>query len=170
MMLAGIVPESYVDGSGVRFVIFVQGCPHHCKGCQNPETHSFHAGTNINLELVKELLTTVAAKTKYIKGLTLSGGEPFEQSQECAELARHAKTLGWDVWCYTGYTYEHLKECNHDLLYEVDVLVDGPYVQELRDLSLDFRGSSNQRILRLKEGEVVHEDLSHKPQELQEDL
>lgn len=163
MLLAGIVPESYVDGEGIRFVIFTQGCPHQCKGCQNPETHSFKAGTVVRLEALKQLLTTVATAHPYIKGLTISGGEPFIQATECSELARHAKTLGWDVWCYTGYTYEELKEADNVLLNEIDVLVDGPYVQSLRDLSLSFRGSSNQRVLRLKGGEIVYDDLQDLP-------
>lgn len=163
MLLAGIVPESYVDGEGIRFVIFTQGCPHQCKGCQNPETHSFKAGTVVRLEALKQLLTTVATTHHYIKGLTISGGEPFIQATECSELARHAKTLGWDVWCYTGYTYEELKEADNVLLNETDVLVDGPYVQSLRDLSLSFRGSSNQRVLRLKDGEIVYDDLQDLP-------
>jgi len=149
--LAGVVPESVVDGPGIRFVVFVQGCPHHCPGCHNPETHDFQGG---ELKEISSLVQQVK-ESPMITGITLSGGEPFCQAGECAALAREVKTLGKDVVVYSGYTYEEIREmAEHDgdvaaLLSSADILIDGPYREEQRDLSLPFRGSANQRIIRL---------------------
>lgn len=144
--VAGIQQDSIVDGKGLRFVVFMQGCPHHCYGCHNPETHSFDGGKMMDVE---EIIAQMNANPLF-NGLTLSGGEPFLQPFACAEIAKAAKAKGMNVWCYTGYTLWELEKyiINSDvLLREVDVLVDGRYVQELRSLNLDFRGSSNQRVI-----------------------
>lgn len=150
MKIAGIVPESIVDGEGLRFVIFVQGCHHHCPGCHNPETWDFNNGIEMSTQEIEARFLS----NKLIKGITLSGGEPFGQPLACSVLAKTAKDHGLTVWCYTGYVYETLVSLNdpqvNDLLAHIDVLVDGPYKKELRDLSLDWRGSSNQRVIRLK--------------------
>ncbi|MCR4441129.1 MAG: anaerobic ribonucleoside-triphosphate reductase activating protein [Peptococcaceae bacterium] len=152
MRLAGIVPESIVDGPGVRMVVFAQGCPHHCPGCHNPETWDPGGGQEMT---VKEILKIVKKKLKNIRGLTLSGGEPFLQAEEMAALAGKARELGLDVVTYTGYTYEELLALNlpgwAKLLEVTDILVDGPFLQELKDISLPFRGSRNQRVIDLKE-------------------
>ncbi|HHT63525.1 MAG: anaerobic ribonucleoside-triphosphate reductase activating protein [Bacillota bacterium] len=148
--IAGIVPESVVDGPGIRFVVFVQGCPHGCPGCHNPDTHDFMGG---ELRRISSLIRQIENRPM-ITGLTISGGEPFCQAGACGELAREAKALGKDVVVYSGYIFEELKEMaerNRDvrtLLTLADILIDGPYLQEQRDLNLPFRGSANQRIIK----------------------
>ena len=156
--IAGFEPESIVDGDGVRFVIFTQGCPHHCPGCHNPETHDFNGGIEYDTsEIVK-----MFKKNPLISGITISGGEPFAQWEACLELAREAHKLGLNVWCYTGYTFESLHvSCNmsRGLLREVDFLVDGKFNLSQKSLELKFRGSSNQRIIdvrkSIQQGSVV---------------
>lgn len=150
MRLAGIIPESVVDGPGVRFVIFAQGCPHGCRECHNPETWDPEGGQEIT---ARELLKKLKKKLKQIRGITFSGGEPFLQAPEMAYIAREAKNWGLDVVTYTGYLYEELLTLDlpgsKELLEHTDILIDGPYMAELKDISLAFRGSSNQRILDL---------------------
>ena len=155
--VAGIQQDSIVDGKGLRFAVFVQGCPHHCLGCHNPETHSFSGGKMMEVEDVVKQMNT----NPLCNGLTLSGGEPFSQPQACTELAKAAKKRGMNVWCYTGYTLEELMGISaaNELLDEIDVLVDGKFVLSKRSLDLDFRGSSNQRVIDMntfrKTGDVV---------------
>lgn len=149
LRIAGIVDDSIVDGEGVRLTVFTQGCPHHCHGCHNPQTWSLDGGHEIDTEDIVEKLKA----NPLLSGITFSGGEPFLQPAPLADLARAAHSLGLDVWSYTGFTLEELEKHTNvqQLLNEVDVLVDGPYVETLRDLTLRFRGSSNQRIIDLKE-------------------
>lgn len=149
LRIAGIVDDSIVDGEGVRLTVFTQGCPHHCHGCHNPQTWSLDGGHEIDTEDIVEKLKA----NPLLSGITFSGGEPFLQPAPLADLARAAHSLGLDVWSYTGFTLEELEKHTNvqQLLNEVDVLVDGPYVEALRDLTLRFRGSSNQRIIDLKE-------------------
>ncbi len=142
--LSGIERESIVDGEGIRYVVFVQGCPHHCPDCHNPQTHPFDGGYDLP---VRDVLRELTEYRDYIDGLTLSGGEPFCQQDACAAIADMAHTLGLSVWCYTGYTYEYLRGMNADLLRHIDVLVDGRYEKEQRTLDTPFKGSRNQRIL-----------------------
>lgn len=159
MRIANTIQDSIVDGPGLRFTVFTQGCPHHCSGCHNPETHDPDGGTEISVAELAERMTSNPATG----GLTLSGGDPFLQAAECAQLARLAHESGRDVWAYTGWTYEVLvKEGDPDklaLLDEVDVLVDGPFVLAERSLELKFCGSRNQRLIdvpkSLRAGEVV---------------
>lgn len=150
MRIYGLVQDSIVDGVGLRFVCFVQGCPHHCAGCHNPDSHDPNGGTEMTVEDVIEQMLS----NPLTDGLTLSGGEPFEQAEDCLTIARAAHEHGLNVWCYTGWTYEHLlKHGTGDqiaLLAEIDVLVDGRYIQEKRSLSLEWRGSSNQRIIKMQ--------------------
>jgi len=172
MRLSGITPESFVDGPGLRYVIFAQGCPHECPHCQNPETWDAHAGEEFSVKQVSRMLRQ-HKKTK--RGITFSGGEPFAQAGELAEVAMTARQLGWDVVTYTGFTYEQLIESNDNnmraLLSASDILIDGKYVHELRSLSLQFRGSSNQRVIDMvetrKSGRVVlreeRRDATHRP-------
>jgi len=160
MRLSGITQESFVDGPGLRYVIFAQGCSHRCPHCQNPETWDANAGKEFSVKQVSRMLRQ-HRKTK--RGITFSGGEPFEQAGELAEVAMAARQLGWDVVTYTGFTYEQLIESNDNgiaaLLSASDILIDGKYVHELKSLSLKFRGSSNQRVIDMvetrKEGCVV---------------
>ena len=143
--VAGIVQDSIVDGKGLRFVVFTQGCPHQCPGCHNPETHDIRGGTLMDVE---EIIAQMYANP-LCDGLTLSGGEPFFQQFACAEIAKAAKARGMNVWCYTGYTLNELSSipAADDLLAYVDVLVDGRFIQSKRSLDLDYRGSTNQRVI-----------------------
>lgn len=150
--LAGIVRESIVDGPGIRFVIFTQGCMHNCKGCHNPETHDPLGG----YESSTEKIISEIKKNPLLKGITFSGGDPFLQAESCSIIAKEVHALNLDVVTYTGYTYEKLIEIaknDHswsNFLSETDILIDGPFILEQRDLSLKFRGSRNQRIINLK--------------------
>lgn len=159
--LAGIVPESYVDGPGIRFAIFVQGCPHHCEGCHNPETHDFEAGRLADTD-------RIYAKIKQfplVHGVTFSGGEPFCQPEPLAELAEKLRADGYHIMSYSGWTFEQLcSKAEREpqvkrLLGQLDVLVDGRFVLAERSLELRFRGSRNQRLIdvpaSLKAGEAV---------------
>lgn len=150
MRLAGILSESIVDGPGVRFVVFAQGCLHHCPGCHNPDTWDPGGGEEAT---VKSVIKKIKKKRKYIRGITLSGGDPFLQAEEMAELAFEAKKLDLDIVTYTGYIYEELLELNlpgsKDLLDATDILIDGPFIEEQKDISLPFCGSTNQRIIDL---------------------
>lgn len=142
--IAGIEPESIVDGDGIRYVIFTQGCPHHCPGCHNPETHDFNGGKEMD---VKDI-TCDFARNPLLNGITLSGGEPFCQEKACIKLADKAHSYGLDVWCYTGYTYDEVKD--RELIKHIDVLVDGKFIESEKSLDLLFRGSKNQNIISLK--------------------
>lgn len=159
MRIANVVNDSIVDGHGLRFTVFTQGCPHHCGGCHNPETHDPNGGREEELaELFRQL-----DKNPLIEGLTLSGGEPFLQAASCAELAKMAHETGRNVWTYSGYLFETLRDKGDAawtaLLKETDVLVDGPFLQEEKSYELHFRGSRNQRLIdvpeSLRRGEVV---------------
>ena len=149
LRLAGIVKESVVDGPGIRMVVVVQGCPHHCPGCHNPDSHDPDGGYESSTEEIIEALPD----GKLVSGVTLSGGEPFAQVEAMAVVAAAAKKRGLSVVVYTGYRLEELqKKAEQEpailsLLQATDILVDGPYEQERRDLDLAFRGSSNQRLI-----------------------
>ena len=162
--LSGVVSESIVDGPGIRMTIFTQGCPHHCKGCHNPETWAFepkHPGD------VDKILN-IAVSNPILQGMTFSGGEPFCQAEGLAELAEKCHEHGLNVMSYTGYTFEELLagEKKHPewirLLKNLDYLVDGPFILEERSLMLLFRGSKNQRFLdvpeSLRQGKAVSVD------------
>ncbi len=144
--LSGIVGDSIVDGPGIRTTVFSQGCPHHCKGCHNPETWAFGCGTPMAEETVLEIVQS----NPLCRGVTFSGGEPFAQGAGFARLAKLLKSAGYEVASYTGYTFEALLEGTPEqraLLEAIDVLIDGPFLLEQRSLVLAFRGSKNQRIL-----------------------
>lgn len=159
MRIAGTLTHSLVNGEGLRYVIFTQGCPHHCPGCHNPETHDPNGGREESLDSLKRELHT--QKQKLTDGVTFSGGDPFMQPEECAELAAYAHSIGLDVWAYTGWKYEALlgDAGKRRFLEQVDVLVDGPFIEELKSDACKFRGSTNQRIIDVKEslanGEVT---------------
>ncbi|MCL1830067.1 MAG: anaerobic ribonucleoside-triphosphate reductase activating protein [Oscillospiraceae bacterium] len=153
MQIAGILHESIVDGPGVRFVVFAQGCPHHCKGCHNQSTWDPNDGYEMS---VRAIIKEVRKAPDSVKGVTLSGGEPFSQAGEMTILANRIHSLGLSVVTYTGYLYEDLMEMSKTdsdvlgLLEETDILVDGPFVENLKDISLRFCGSSNQRVIDMK--------------------
>ena len=147
LRIAGIVDDSVVDGDGMRLTIFTQGCPHHCTGCHNPNTHSFDGGHDADTD---DILAQVKANP-LLSGVTFSGGEPFMQPSPLIKLARDIHAQGLDIWSYSGFTLDELLAKHNPaidaLLQEIDVLVDGRYEDSKRDLTLCFRGSSNQRVI-----------------------
>ncbi len=160
LRIAGTVNDSIVDGPGIRFTIFTQGCPHNCKGCHNPQTHNFEGGELADTDTLLEKVKS----NPLLDGVTFSGGEPFCQAEPLAKLGREVKKLGMNVITYTGYTFEQLynerDKNNWDKLLEVtDYLIDGPFILEQKDWEIKFRGSSNQRYIdcqaSLKEGRAV---------------
>lgn len=165
LRIAGTVNDSIVDGTGIRFAIFTQGCPHHCEGCHNPHTHDFEAGELVTLE---SLLDKIKGNP-LLDGVTYSGGEPFCQAEQLYMLGNEVKKLGMNIVTYTGYTYEYLTEhatpqnYYSELLSVTDYLVDGPFELDKRDILLKFKGSSNQRIINVKkslaEKKVVEAEL-----------
>lgn len=150
--IAGTVNDSIVDGPGIRFAIFTQGCPHHCEGCHNPHTHDFEAGELVALE---SLLDKIKSNS-LLDGVTYSGGEPFCQAEQLYNLGVEIKKLGMNIVTYTGYTFEYLTEHANsqnfykELLSVTDYLVDGPFELDKRDILLKFKGSSNQRIINVR--------------------
>lgn len=157
--VAGVVEESIVDGPGIRFVIFTQGCRHNCLDCHNVQTHSFDGGRLISIESIISKIQ----KNPLLDGVTFSGGEPFEQAKVLSGLATELKRLGHHIITYTGYTYEHIVENAEKmegwmaLLHETDILIDGPFKTEKRNLSLRFKGSENQRIIDVKKTQLNKE-------------
>lgn len=147
--LNGLMEESIVDGPGLRYVLFTQGCPHHCSGCHNPDTHDPLAGYD---KSISEIIAQFE-ENPLLTGMTFSGGEPFLQPRPLIALAQAVHAAQKDIVTYTGFTFEQLvamAEQNEDtaaLLEASDVLIDGPYMDKLRSLELRFRGSGNQRIL-----------------------
>ncbi len=146
--IAGMVKHSSVDGPGVRFTVFFQGCPHHCPGCHNPETWDPAGGEEISLdELIEEI-----RKTRYLDGITLSGGDPLLQPLAVIAAADAAHAKGLTVWCYTGWTFEEIMKGSAgpdaiEALNHIDVLVDGPFRMEQLSKECIYRGSSNQRLI-----------------------
>lgn len=151
--IAGTVEDSIVDGPGLRFVIFTQGCPHHCDGCHNPETHDFSGGKLTTTDTLYEQ----CMENPLCNGVTFSGGEPFCQAEALYELGSRFKSAGKHLICYSGWTFEELlAKAQHDefvgkLLSITDVLVDGKFDISRRSLSLQYRGSSNQRLINVQE-------------------
>ena len=160
-LAADLQTDSIVDGPGLRAVLWTQGCNHHCKGCQNPQTWDFNGGGLVPIKDVCDAIDEL----EYQTGLTISGGDPMYQPEACLEVAKYARKKGLNIWVYTGFTYEELlklsesKPVYKDFLREIDVLVDGRFILKERDLSLLFRGSRNQRLIDMKKtlesGEVV---------------
>lgn len=149
LRIAGIISESIVDGPGIRTVVFCQGCPHKCKGCHNQETWNFSEGYEISIE---EIIETIK-NNPLIKGVTFSGGEPFCQAKEFSVLAKKLMDSGYDIACYTGYTIEELLKKDQDcilLLNNIHVLIDGPFILSKKSGKAIFRGSSNQRLIDVK--------------------
>jgi len=152
---AGVVQNSTVDGLGLRQAVFFQGCEHHCKGCHNKHTWSFTGG----YEEDTDNIIKAYREDELLSGVTLTGGDPLYQLDAAVEIARRVKELGGNVWCYTGFVYEDLVSLDlpdiSKFLSLVDVLVDGPFMLELKDPLLLWRGSSNQRVLQLKDGDII---------------
>ena len=151
--LSGIAYESLVNGPGIRRVFFSQGCNHNCKGCFNPDTHDFSGGEERDMdELIEDVIDY-----PIIKGVTFSGGDPLEQAEEFAYMAKKLKENWLNIWSFTGYTFEYILEHLddragwRDLINNIDVLVDGRFDEARMEDGLRFRGSSNQRIIDVKE-------------------
>ena len=150
--MAGVVRESIVDGPGLRFAVFCQGCPHGCKDCHNQATHDFRGGYDCE---ISKILEAVEANP-LLDGVTFSGGEPFCQAEALCVLGERIRALGKSIVVYSGYTYEQLIQKGESepsvlrLLDLADLLIDGPYIEAQRDLSLQFRGSKNQRVIDLR--------------------
>lgn len=146
--ISGIIEGTAVDGPGLRTSIYFSGCRHRCPGCHNPETWDFDAGVEMNVDEI------VARVEENGFNVTFSGGDPMYQAMEIIPLAKKLKSLGYNIWCYTGFCMEELStpaapEGAAELLGYIDTLVDGPFIESLRDTNLRFRGSSNQRIIEL---------------------
>lgn len=153
--IAGTVNDSIVDGPGYRYAIFTQGCPHGCPGCHNPHTHDIQGGKDADTDnMLIEILDN-----PLLSGVTFTGGDPFMQPAPLADLAAQLKSkTTLDIWCYTGYTLEELQTKDdldiQRLLVHIDVLVDGRFIESQRDITLDFRGSHNQRLIDMNETRV----------------
>lgn len=151
LRIAGVQQDSIVDGPGIRYVIFTQGCPHHCPGCHNPQTHDPEGGKEAT---VAEILSQIA-ENPLTSGVTFSGGEPFIQAEALVPIAEAVKEQGKNLMIYTGYLYEDLQKMERagvqKLLALADILVDGPFIMAERDLTLTYRGSANQRVIDLEE-------------------
>ncbi|MDO5308143.1 MAG: anaerobic ribonucleoside-triphosphate reductase activating protein [Planctomycetia bacterium] len=168
LRIAGRIADSIVDGPGLRYALFLQGCPRACPGCHNPQTHDPLGGYEVSIEdVLKEI-----DSDPLLDGVTFSGGEPFMQAHELIPLADQILQRNLNLITYTGYLWEELIESDNpdwrSLLERMDVLVDGPFVQELRDWKLKFTGSSNQRIIAVKPSlqaktPVVLTELTHMP-------
>ena len=155
MNYCGLNKNDIANGEGVRVSLFVSGCRNQCIGCHNPQAGDFSYGQPFTSETEKEIIE--ALRPPWIQGLSVLGGEPCEEENEKALLPL-LKKIWWempekDIWLFSGYTYEMLR--GEEILRYVDVLVDGPFLLEQKDISLPFRGSRNQRILHLRNGEAV---------------
>ena len=166
MKIAGFYDESISNGLGWRAVLFVSGCPHHCPGCHNKEAQDFNYGEEFNEE---EILKRIK-ENSILNGITISGGEPLckENVPGVLKFIKDVKEIRpeFNVWCYSGYTLDQLIDINDEetnkCLNEIDVLVDGRFVEEKKDPTLKFRGSSNQRILDLKPSLQTHKFIEYK--------
>jgi anaerobic ribonucleoside-triphosphate reductase activating protein len=147
LRIFGLVPDSIVDGPGLRYAIFVQGCAHACKDCHNPESWAFSGGDVLTIDTIYKDIRA----DKGVKSVTFSGGDPMYQAEACAKLASRLKSEGYDIWTYTGFLWEDLLSeadpARMELLRLSNVVVDGPFENALRSLDLEFCGSSNQRVI-----------------------
>lgn len=155
LQVAGFLDNSLVNGEGLRSVLFVSGCNRRCPECQNEAMQDFSYGDAVD---ISEVMDRIKSNMPIIRGVTFSGGDPFEQAKALVDVAKEIKKLNLNIWCYTGYTYEEIvngnDEYKKELLKYLDVLVDGPFKKELMENAPKYAGSSNQRILRLKDGVV----------------
>lgn len=163
----GLQNDSIVDGPGIRYAIFTQGCPHCCEGCHNPDSHSLSGGYDCDTSKIIEKIKS----NPLLDGVTFSGGEPFLQAEPLIEIAKQSHDLGLNVMAYTGYLWEYLiSNANKEnkwieLLENVDILMDGPFILSERSIELDFCGSKNQRAINVQESlknkEIVLYQFNH---------
>lgn len=155
LQVAGFLDNSLVNGKGMRSVVFVSGCSHNCKNCQNKTMQDYGYGDNVT---VYDVFERIKSNIPIITGVTFSGGEPFDQAEALSELAAEIKKLGLNVWSYTGYTYEEILKSGDKnklkLLHSIDTLVDGPFIEELKEGAPKYMGSTNQRIVKVKD--ILH--------------
>ncbi|WP_069998265.1 anaerobic ribonucleoside-triphosphate reductase activating protein [Cellulosilyticum sp. I15G10I2] len=153
LRVAGFLDHSTVNGEGFRSVLFLSGCHHNCLGCHNKLQQDFAYGEDLP---ITEIIAKISKNKRLLDGVTISGGEPFEQSENLRPLLGALKKLDLSIWVYTGYLYEDLTKdpIKSLLLPFIDVLVDGPYIEAYADANLKYRGSSNQRFLNLTEGKI----------------
>ena len=159
LRIAGIVNDSIVDGPGLRYTIFTQGCPHHCEGCHNPQTHSFKGGKKVRQKKICDEIQS----NPLLYGVTFSGGDPMSQAKQLLPIAKFVKEKGLELARYTGYVFEQLigesVPFAKELLNYIDVLIDGKFVISQKSLDLKFKGSKNQRTIdvqsSLKEGKTI---------------
>jgi anaerobic ribonucleoside-triphosphate reductase activating protein len=161
--IAGIEHNSTVDGEGWREAIFFQGCNHHCLGCHNPQTWDFNAGKEISNEELLNIINKSLTDNALIDGITLTGGDPFFQSEDILGLCEQLKQMGLNIWAYTGFRFDEflhfIKSEKHDsritqsmidLLKFVDVVVDGQFILAKKTIEIPYVGSSNQRLIDVK--------------------
>ncbi|WP_458120314.1 anaerobic ribonucleoside-triphosphate reductase activating protein [Paenibacillus sp. Z6-24] len=152
MNICGYIPESINEGPGLRAVVFISGCTHRCPGCFSPHTWSFQAGKPFTAELQQQIIEEIA-DNPLLSGLTIAGGDPFFSAAEVSAFVSRVRAAlpDFSIWIYSGYTWDeiiqHTSPEYMKLLQLCDVLVDGRFVQQQRDVSLLYRGSSNQRII-----------------------
>ena len=154
--ISQLLLESTIDGLGIRYVIFVQGCKHRCYKCQNPSTWDFTIKNNLPTDVILNEIKS----DPLLDGVTFSGGDPMYQPEACTELAIKIKSeTNLNIWCYTGFNYEDLIKDTKtsDFLHYIDVLVDGRYIDSERDLTLRFKGSRNQRIIDVQKSLLSNE-------------
>lgn len=164
LQIAGFLENSLVNGSGIRAAVFVSGCRHNCDGCHNKEMQNYDYGDAVEIDEVYE---RIMKNVPLIKGVTFSGGEPFDSAKGLSILADKILDAGLNLWCYSGYTYEEILNSDDEfkisLLNKIDVLVDGKYKKELNENALRYTGSSNQRIIdvqkSIKEGKIIQLDI-----------
>ncbi|MCY9737503.1 anaerobic ribonucleoside-triphosphate reductase activating protein [Paenibacillus alvei] len=159
MMISGYYKESINEGEGLRAVIFISGCKHYCKGCFNPETWNFEHGEEFTLEKQMDIINDILCNP-LLDGITLCGGDPFYSAREVVDFVRlfKSKAPNLTVWAYTGFMFEQLLHVPImlELLQLIDVLIDGRFIEDKRDLTLKFRGSSNQRIIDVQKSLESH--------------
>lgn len=165
LYLSGVDYESLADGSGVRCVLFVSGCKHDCPGCHSPKTHDFENGEPVTPELIRQINEEIM-KRPFLSGITLSGGDPMYSAYEVCELLEQLEIPNDNVWIYTGFTLDEIYSNANmmRLLIKCNVLVDGCFEQDKRDVSLRFRGSTNQRIIDLKCDNCAHQNTDECPE------
>ena len=145
MRVLKIISGTIVDGEGLRTSIYFAGCKHHCKGCHNPESWDFNGGKDMTIDEIFKIIE----KNKF--NVSYSGGDPlFQNLDDLVILSKKIHNIGLNIWLYTGFTIEDLKKDSKydEILDNIDVIVDGPFIEEKKDLTLKFRGSSNQRIIK----------------------
>ena len=148
LQIGGFLHNSLVNGDGIRAVIFVSGCEHNCVGCQNEFMQDYNYGDSVSLD---DIMKKIKKNIPIIKGVTFSGGEPFESTELLSKLAEEIRVLGLNIWCYSGYTYEEIINSGDNyklrLLSFIDVLIDGKFDKALMEGASKYTGSTNQRII-----------------------